>query len=78
MSNSALLHIKSADGRPAPLPRAKARAKFRSAKISRNPLKRFNSDERIQGNPSFFNPHKQGFSRSNGHTPRKPKRVDQA
>jgi hypothetical protein len=39
-----------------PPPRAKARERFLSAKIPRNPLKRFDSDERIQGNPSFSNP----------------------
>ena len=31
------------------------------------------SDERIQGNPSFSNPQKRGFSRSNGPRPRKSK-----
>jgi hypothetical protein len=31
---------------------AKGREKFLSAKIRRNPLKRLDSDERIQGNPS--------------------------
>jgi len=58
------------------LPSTKGRAKFFSAKILRNPLKSLNSDERIQGNPSFSNPQKQGFSRSKGHDPRKPKRID--
>ena len=53
--------------------RAKGRAKFFPAKIPRNPLKRLVSDERIQGNPSFSNPQKLGFSRPNGHAPRKPK-----
>jgi hypothetical protein len=74
MSNFALLHIKTADAAPAPLPpRAEGREKFLSAKIPCNPLKRLDSDERIQGNPSFSNPHKLGFSRSNGQRPRKPK-----
>jgi hypothetical protein len=53
----------------------KGREIFLSAKIQRNPLKRLDSDERIQGNPSFFNPYKQGFSRPKGHAPRKPKPV---
>jgi hypothetical protein len=44
---------------------AKGRAKFLSAKIRRNPLKRLYSDERIQGNPSLSNPQNQGFSRLN-------------
>jgi hypothetical protein len=57
----------------APPRRGKAREKFLSAKIQRNPLKRLDSDERIQGNPSFSNPHKRGFLRSNDHAPRKPK-----
>jgi hypothetical protein len=55
---------------------AKGREKFPSAKIQRNPLKRLDSDERIQGNPSFSNPQKLGFLRTKGHEPRKPKRVD--
>jgi hypothetical protein len=57
---------------------AKGREKFLSAKIPRNPLKRLDSDERIQGNPSFSNPHELGFLRPNDHAPRKPKRVDPA
>jgi hypothetical protein len=36
--------------------RSKGREKFLSAKIQRKPLKRLDSDERIQGNPSFSNP----------------------
>ena len=40
---------------------AKGREKFLSAKIPRNPLKRLDSDERIQGNPSFSNPQKRGL-----------------
>jgi hypothetical protein len=42
-------------------PLAKGREKFHSAKIPCNPLKRLDSDERIQGNPSFSNPHKRGL-----------------
>jgi hypothetical protein len=53
--------------------RGKAREKFLSAKIQRNPLKRLDSDERIQGNPSFSNPQKRGFSRPKSQEPRKPK-----
>jgi hypothetical protein len=41
--------------------RAKGREKFIPAKIPRNPLKRLDSDERIQGNPSFSNPLIEGF-----------------
>jgi hypothetical protein len=47
-----------------------------SAKFARNQLKRLISDERIQGNPSFSNPHKRGFSHQNGGEPRKPKQAD--
>jgi hypothetical protein len=54
----------------------KGHAKFCSAKIPRNLLKMLDSDERIQGNPSFSNPHKRGFSWPNGPSPRKPKPVD--
>jgi hypothetical protein len=62
-----------------PAPRlGKGRDKFFSRKIPRNPLKRFDSDERIQGNPSFSNPQKRGLSRSNGLRPRKSKWVDPA
>jgi hypothetical protein len=35
--------------------------KIRSAKIRRNPLKSLDSDERIQGNPSFSNASKLSF-----------------
>jgi hypothetical protein len=56
MTISALLHAKEAGAVPA-LPRANGREKFLSAKIPRNPLKMLDSDERIQGNPSFSNPH---------------------
>jgi hypothetical protein len=34
-----------------------------SAKIPYNPLKRLDSDERIQGNPRKSNTHKRGFRR---------------
>ena len=37
------------------------------------PLIRLDSDERIQGNPSFSNPQNLGFSQRNGDVPRKPK-----
>jgi hypothetical protein len=50
--------------------------KFLSEKIQHNPLKMLDSDERIQGNPSLSNPHKRGFPRPNGQSPRKPKRAD--
>jgi hypothetical protein len=56
---------------------AKGRAKFLSAKIQRNPLKMLDSDEKIQGNPSFYNPQKLGFSRRNGTFQENPNRVDQ-
>ena len=45
-------------------------------KFPRKPLKRLDSDERIQGNPSFSNPHKRGFSPPNGPRPRNPKPID--
>jgi hypothetical protein len=48
-------------------------AKKFSTKIARNPLISLDSDERIQGNPSFSNPQKLGFSPPNGEAPRKPK-----
>jgi hypothetical protein len=41
---------------------AKGREKFLSAKIRRNPLKRLDSDEGIQGNPSLSNPIDQVFA----------------
>jgi hypothetical protein len=44
-----------------------------SPKIPRNPLISLDSDEGIQGNPSFSNPQKLGFSPPNGEAPRKPK-----
>jgi hypothetical protein len=59
-------------------PAAKGREKFRSAKIQRNPLKRLDWDERIQGNPSFSNPQNLGFSPPKGRDSRKAKRADQA
>jgi hypothetical protein len=47
-----------------PLPlRTKGHEKFIFVKIPRNPLKSLVSDERIQGNPSFSNPHNQVFWR---------------
>ncbi len=52
---------------------AKGRAKFFSAKIPRNPLKRLISDERIQGNPSFSNPQERGLSPRDRRRPRKSK-----
>jgi hypothetical protein len=52
---------------------AKGGAKFFQTKIQRNSLKMLDSDERIQGNPSFSNPQNQRFSRPNGPIPRKPK-----
>jgi hypothetical protein len=74
MSDPALPHVQTAGARAVAVAlRAKGRAKFFPAKIQRNPLKRRVSDERIQGNPSFSNPQKLGFSRPNGHAPRKPK-----
>jgi hypothetical protein len=42
-------------------PWAEGREKFFSPKIHRNPLKSLDSDEGIQGNPSFSNPQKRGF-----------------
>jgi hypothetical protein len=40
-----------------------------------NPLISLDSHERIQGNPSFSNPQKLGFSPPNGEAPRKPKMI---
>jgi hypothetical protein len=52
----ALLHANNA-GADSALPLGqKGRANLLPAKILRNPLKRLDSDERIQGNPSFSNP----------------------
>jgi hypothetical protein len=52
-----------------------ARAIFFSPKIPRNLLKSLISDEGIQGNPSFSNPQKRGFSQRNAEQPRKPKSI---
>jgi hypothetical protein len=41
---------------------ARGREKFRFAKIRRNALKRLDSDERIQRNPSFSNPQNRVFA----------------
>jgi hypothetical protein len=62
-------------GRSGPCDRRRARIKV-SAKFAHNQLKRLISDERIQGNPSFSNRHKRGFSHQNGGEPRKPKQAD--
>jgi hypothetical protein len=55
---------------------AKGREKFPSAKIQHNPLKRLNSDERIQGNPSLSNPQNQGFRGQTARAQENPNRVD--
>jgi hypothetical protein len=52
----------------------KAARNILPAKIPRNPLKSLDSDERIQGNPSFSNPQNRGYLQRNGQEPRKPKR----
>jgi hypothetical protein len=57
---------------------AKGRAKFLSAKIRRKPLKRLDSDERIQGNPSVSNPHNQGFGGQTTRAQENPNRIDRA
>jgi hypothetical protein len=49
---------------------AKGSAKFLATRILRNPLKMLDSDERIQGNPSFSNPPLAGLSSRNGGLPR--------
>src|SRR5271166_7157832 len=50
------------------------RAKKKSfRKIARNPLKRLDSDERIQGNPSFSNPSPAAFRAAKRGHPRKSK-----
>jgi hypothetical protein len=51
----------------------KSARKKRPLKISYNPLISQDSDERIQGNPSFYNPQNLGFSQRKGDVPRKPK-----
>ena len=77
MTNLALRNAKTARSRPALPPLGpKERANFFSAKIPCNALKRLVSDERIQGNPSFSNPRKLGFSQPKGQPPRNPKRPD--
>jgi hypothetical protein len=53
-----------------------ARKKF-VLKIACNPLISRDSDERIQGNPSFSNPQNLGFSQRNRRVPRKPKPADE-
>jgi hypothetical protein len=62
--------------RPGPSHRAKGAKKKRSRFFPHNPLKTFDSDERIQGNPRKSNPDNQGFSQQKGPAPRKPKPVD--
>jgi hypothetical protein len=52
--------------------------KIISAKILCNLLKRLDSDERIQGNPSFSNMSKQGFRIENATRPRQSKRSHRA
>jgi hypothetical protein len=54
----------------------KGATKFTSAKIQRNPLKRLDSDERIQGNPSLSNPQNQGFCGCTARVQENPNRVD--
>src|ERR1700727_2173845 len=46
-------------------------------KISCNPLISLDSDERIQGNPSFSNPQNLGFSQRNGTFQENPNRVNE-
>ena len=46
-------------------------------KIPCNPLISLDSDERIQGNPSFSNPQNLGFSQRNGTFQENPNRVDE-
>src|SRR5579863_4617615 len=57
--------FRTAQDRELPSPRlltpGKGREKFFPRKIRRNPLKSLDSDERIQGNPSFSNPTSGGF-----------------
>ena len=43
-----------------------------------NPLKRLDSDERIQGNPRQSNAHKPGSSQRESDEPRKSKRIDRS
>ncbi len=54
----------------------KGRENFFLAKKPRNPLKRLDSDEKIQGNPRKSNGHNWGSSQQNGRSPRKPKRTE--
>ena len=46
-------------------------------KISCNLLISLDPDERIQGNPSFYNPQNLGFSQRNGTFQENPNRVDE-
>ena len=48
-------NLQPADGEPA-APMADERTKIFSPKFPHKPLKRLDSDEKIQGNPSFSNP----------------------
>jgi hypothetical protein len=56
------------------LPSCKGARNCFQAKIPCNPLKRLDSDERIQGNPSFSNPKKRRFSRQTASTQENPNR----
>ena len=53
-------NLQPADGEATELTRDAT--KILSPKFPRKPLKRLNSDERIQGNPSFSNPQKRWVS----------------
>jgi hypothetical protein len=67
MNSPALQHPKTARAYSADRGAAgKGRVKFLRAKIPRNPLKSLDSDEGIQGNPSFSNSQNPWFSPSTG------------
>src|ERR1700722_10880110 len=55
---------------------ARSARKKRLPKISCNPLISIDSDERIQGNPSFSNPHNRSFRSEPGAIQENPNRLD--
>jgi hypothetical protein len=60
---------------PAPSPPGQGGEKKTIWKIQRNPLKRLISGERIQGNPSFSNPHERIIRGKKGGVQENPNRA---
>jgi hypothetical protein len=78
MSNAALPHARmSAPISALQKPGKRPEKKFSSI-FPYNPLKRLDSDERIQGNPNESNRQNRGFSQRKEPETRKPKRIDRA